>query len=376
MPKILSQRLLTTCCTTDSLITTHQKRSNDFINALELLYITFIYGRKKKGSGNHLLKLSFVTVKELSMIRGTCKAAKTTLKLSPLWLYKLKHAIINPQDLPVSFSFYLLSSTLFSNMNNEKFMRQILPGFNEAALLTDAEKSKNNTIIWTELIVHPTAKETKSYWLKQLQDMVLARASPSLTDIKKIVLVVLSLFHPTLKKDNEEKKSGEDSSDDAITSQYLIDMLSELDGKLNKVISSFLIAFFLYPSRTWGGIFQKEALLNNSNNKEANAYQEELAIMESCSNIQHPGKLLQDVESIRKTIGFSYLVSVEEIVTTNKWKIQPLSFSTRKKKLMLESITNLNALQLYDIFKHPQLWKQIFKSFGLRSLLLKKIKVI
>ena len=261
MPKILSQRLLTTCCTTDSLITTHQKQSNDFINALELLYITFIYGRKKKGSGNHLLKLSFVTVKELSMIRGTCKVAKTTLKLSPLWLYKLKHAIINPQDLPVSFSFYLLSSTLFSNMNNEKFMRQILPGFNEAALLTDAEKSKNNTIIWTELIVHPTAKETKSYWLKQLQDMVLARASPSLTDVKKIVLVVLSLFHPTLKTDNEEKKSGEDSSDDVITSQYLVDMLSELDGKLNKVISSFLIAFFLYPSRTWGGIFQKEVLL-------------------------------------------------------------------------------------------------------------------
>ena len=376
MPKILSQRLLTTCCTADSLITTHQKQSNDFINALELLYITFIYGRKKKGSGNHLLKLSFVTVKELSMIRGTCKTAKTTLKLSPLWLYKLKHAIINPQDLPVSFSFYLLSSTLFSNMNNEKFMRQILPGFNEAALLTDAEKSKNNTIIWTELIVHPTAKETKSYWLKQLQDMVLARASPSLTDVKKIVLVVLSLFHPTLKTDNEEKKSGEDSSDDVITSQYLVDMLSELDGKLNKVISSFLIAFFLYPSRTWGGIFQKEALLNNSNNKEANTYQEELAIMESCSNIQHPGKLLQDVESIRKTIGFSYLVSVEEIVTTNKWKIQPLSFSTRKKKLMLESIANLNALQLYDIFKHPQLWKQIFKSFGLRSLLLKKISAM
>ena len=94
MPKILSQHLLATCCTTDTLIATPKNDQNDFINAFELLYITFIYGRKKKGSGNHLLKLSFVNVKELAMIRGSCKAAKTTLKLSPLWLYELKHAII------------------------------------------------------------------------------------------------------------------------------------------------------------------------------------------------------------------------------------------------------------------------------------------
>ena len=102
-------------------------------------------------------------------------------------------------------------------------------------------------------------------------------------------------------------------------------------------------------------------------------YEEQLAVLESCCNIKTARKLLPDLESIRKTIGFCYLVSVEDILSTRKWQIFKVSFSKKKRKILFASLVNLSALQCYDFFKHPQLWKRIFKSLGLRSLLTKKV---
>eukprot|EP00943_MAST-04B_sp_MAST-4B-sp1_P005078 g5078.t1 len=356
----------------------NKNKENIFINNLELIYVTFIYGRKGgKRFANDLLTLSYADINDLAMVRGSCRAAKDILRLSPLWLYHLKHTLVNPRDLPTdTFSIFLLSSKIFYAINNKIFKRQILHGFNEAALTAaGSDKDRKGVIIWTELIVHPTVEESIAYWLKTLEDILSARASPTLTDIKKMMLVVLSLFHPSL-------KNGDANNDCVIISQYLIDIISSKNKKLNKVLSAFLLAFFLYPTRMYFRTFHNEvvdlkrkkvSLEALTKNVDDDQYTELLAIMESCSNIQTTGILLPDVESIRKAIGFCYLVSAEEIVTNDKWKIAKLSFSTRKKKLFIKALASLNPLQLYDLFKHPQLWKQTFKSFGLRKILLKRI---
>ena len=176
MPQILSQDLILRCCNDpfaeeDQNKRAHANGKSPFIELLELLYVNFVSGRKSQ-SNTDLSKLSYVTVVDLSMVRACNRRAQWALRLSPLWLYGLKHTLANPQDLPPTFSFFMLSSYLFAARNDKIFRRQILQGFREMDLVSTNLPQRKKKIAWTTLVAQPSTESSVAYWFKMLKEML------------------------------------------------------------------------------------------------------------------------------------------------------------------------------------------------------------
>ena len=152
-----------------------------------------------------------------------------------------------PKDLQ-RFLFYaqLVPNVLWTiKYFGAKFCRAL-----ERDLVSTNLPQRKKKIAWT--ISCATIYESSvAYWFKMLKEMLAARAAPSQTDAKKLLLVVVSIFHRSISKIAMQKPYNT-----AAHSGQSFWFWSNFEQSIVVNISCIL----LYPTRVWLSVFNKPVL--------------------------------------------------------------------------------------------------------------------
>ena len=319
-----------------------------FFHWLNLVAVDLAYAAIKVQKNKLGKSFSVLDLRSCLALKTTCSEATLLLDTSPLWLAEVRHEIMNPGDLQDNFSLFLLSAKIFQALKHGHWTRKVMKG----VLETPPDNSQ-----WTSIVAHTNTEETESYFWDKLKKHFATRAVPTLSNVKDMTVCVISLIQLSLpKQESEGAPSAE--AENSLCPQDIVDKVATFES-LNKVFCSILCAMMMSPK-----VFM-ELLPDGS-------YRQQVVDHIGSKKIVDTRTLLPTVDSIGHTVATLNGLTVEQL------RVKPWVFPHKRsipkstRRVLVGALAKLSPLQLFGTFTSRGLWKTIYHSIHIRSMLSSK----